>query len=101
MWQRYDHQVHLLIFVDCLVVLDILRKWGRSDFRPGPKEIVHFAVIHPLLHELCQWSGNVTLVKVKNHTDCLLKERVDEQVELGWTAEGQYGSSSFWLRARQ
>ncbi len=43
--QHYNHQVHLLIFVDCLVVLDILRKWGCSDFHPGPKEIVHFAVI--------------------------------------------------------
>jgi hypothetical protein len=50
--QRYSCQVHLLKFVDCLVVLDILRKWERSDFHPGPKEIVHFAVILPLLHKL-------------------------------------------------
>ena len=50
--QRYKHRAHLLIFVDCLVVLDILRKWGRGDFHPGPKEIVHFAVIRPLLDEL-------------------------------------------------
>ena len=41
--QRFGSQVHLLIFVDCLVVLDILRKWGRNDFHPNPKEIVHFA----------------------------------------------------------
>jgi hypothetical protein len=27
--QRYSNHVHLLIFVDCLVVLDIIRKWGR------------------------------------------------------------------------
>ena len=33
--QRYSNQVHLLIFVDCLVVLDIIRKWGRSDFHPS------------------------------------------------------------------
>ena len=26
--QHYIHRIHLLIFVDCLVVLDILRKWG-------------------------------------------------------------------------
>jgi hypothetical protein len=63
---RKGHQVNLLIFVDCLVVLDILRKWGRADFHPGPKEVVHFDVIRQLLQKLRQWSGNVTLVKVKN-----------------------------------
>ena len=104
--QRYTHQVHLLIFVDCLVVLDILMKWGRSDFHPGPKEIVHFAVIRPLLHELRQWRGNVTLVKVKSHTGCLLNERADEQAELGRMAEepeicpGPQKYGSFWLRVR-
>ena len=66
--QHYSHQAQLLVFVDCLVVLGILQKWGHSDFHPGPKEIVHFAVIRPLLHELRQWSGSVTLVKVKSHT---------------------------------
>jgi ribonuclease HI len=76
--QRFGSQVHLLMFVDCLVVLDILRKWRRSDFQPSPKEIVLFVVIHPLLHELRQWSGNLTLVKVKSHTGCLLNERADE-----------------------
>ena len=104
--QHFSHQTHLLVFVDCLVVLDILQKWGRYDFHPGPKEIVHFAVIRPLLHELRQWTGNVTLVKVKSHTGCLLNERADEQAELGRTAEGpeicpgpqKYGS--FWLRVR-
>jgi hypothetical protein len=39
---RYRNGVDLLIFVDCLVVLDIIRKWGRSDFHPSPKEVVHF-----------------------------------------------------------
>jgi hypothetical protein len=73
--QRFGSQVHLLIFVDCLVILDILRKWGSNDFHPNPKEIVHFAVIRPLLHELRQWSGNLTLVKVKSHTGCLLNKR--------------------------
>ncbi len=28
--QRYSNRVHLLIFVDCLVVLDIIRKWGAQ-----------------------------------------------------------------------
>ena len=104
--QRYNHRAHLLIFVDCLVVLDILRKWGRGDFHPGPKEIVHFAVIRPLLDELRKWDGSVTLVKVKSHTGCLLNERADEQAELGRSDDGpeicpgpqKYGS--FWLRVR-
>jgi hypothetical protein len=106
MQQHEGRQVHLLIFVDCLVVLDILRKWGHSNFTPGPKEVVHFDVIRPLLHELRQWLGNVTLVKIKSHTGCLMNERADEQEELGRMAEGpaicpcpqKYGS--FWLRVR-
>jgi hypothetical protein len=77
-----SNQVHLLIFVDCLVVLDIIRKWGRSDFHPSPKEVVHFTVIYPLLQELRQWLGRVTLIKVKSHTGCLLNERADELAEL-------------------
>ena len=104
--RRYGHRVHLLIFVDCLVILDILRKWGRSDFHPNPKEIIHFTVIRPLLDELRQWTGNITLLKVKSHTGCLLNERADELAELGRTADGpeicpgpqKYGS--FWLRVR-
>jgi hypothetical protein len=48
--QHYSHQTHLLVFVDCLVVPDILQKLGHNNFYPGPKEIVHFAVIHQLLH---------------------------------------------------
>ena len=104
--RRYGHHVQLLIFVDCLVVLDILRKWGRSDFHPNPKEIIHFTVIRPLLDELRQWTGNITLLKVKSHTGCLLNERADELAELGRTADGpeicpgpqKYGS--FWLSMR-
>ena len=103
---RYIRQVHLLIFVDCPVILDILRKWGRSDYHPGPKEIIHFTVLRPLLEELRQWRGTVTLVKVKSHTGCLLNELADEQAELGRANEGseispgpqKYGS--FWLRVR-
>ncbi len=36
--QRKGRQA--LVFVDCLLVLDILHKWGHSDFTPGPKEVV-------------------------------------------------------------
>jgi hypothetical protein len=79
--QCYSSSVHLLIFVDCLVILDVIRKWGCSDFHPSPREIVHFAVIYPLLQELRKWIGKVTLLKVKNHTGCLLNERADELAE--------------------
>jgi ribonuclease HI len=102
----YSNRVHLLIFVDCLVVLDIIRKWGRSDFHPSPKEAVHFAVFYPLLQELRRWIGKVTLVKVKSHTGCLLNERADELAELGRQLEtleicpGPQKYGSFWLRIR-
>jgi ribonuclease HI len=103
---KYGRHVHLLIFVDCLVILDILRKWGRSEFHPDPKEIIHFTVIYPLIEELRQWTGNITLLKVKSHTGCLLNERADELAERGCAAEGpeicpgpqKYGS--LWLRVR-
>ena len=84
---RDGHQVNLLIFVDCLVLLDILSKWGRCDFYPDPKEVVHFDIIRQLLHELRQWSGNVTLIKIKSHSGCLMNELADEQAELGRSAE--------------
>jgi hypothetical protein len=71
-----------------LVILDILRKWGSSEFHPDPKEIIHFTVIYPLIEELRQWTGNITLLKVKRHTGGLLNERADEQAERGHTAEG-------------
>jgi hypothetical protein len=106
----YFCQVHLLMFFYCLVVLDILRKWGRSEFHSGPKEIVHFAVICPLLHELLglrQWSGNSTLVKAKSDTGCLLNESADEPAEPGRRAAEEpeicpcpQKNGSFWLRVR-
>ena len=67
---------------------------------------MHFAVIYPLLQELRQWLGRVTLVKVKSHTGCLLNERADELAELGRQAEnpeicpGPQKYGSFWLRIR-
>jgi hypothetical protein len=48
---RKGHGVNLLVFVDCLVVLDILSKWERTDFYPDPKEVVRFDVIRHLLTE--------------------------------------------------
>ncbi len=51
---KYGRSVRLLVFIDCLVLLDILRKCGTHDFHPRPKEVVHFDVIYPLLLELRQ-----------------------------------------------
>jgi ribonuclease HI len=104
--EKYGRHIHLLVFIDCLILLDILHKWGRSNFHPRPKDIAHFDVILPLLHELRQWHGRVALVKVKSHTGCLLNERADECAELGYTSDhdilcpgpDKYGS--LWLRIR-
>ena len=99
-------RICLLVFVDCLVVLEILSKWGRWDYHPRPKEIVHFDVISQLLVELRKWPGSIKLVKVKSHSGCLLNERADEEAERGRTTEGpelcpgpqKYGA--LWLRIR-
>ncbi len=91
------HGVNLLVIVDCLVVLDILSKWGRTNFYPDPKdsEVVHFDIICHLLMELRQWTGNVTLVKVKSHTGCRMNERADEHADsLRNSVERQKGRRS-------
>ena len=98
----------LLVFIDYLVSLDILLKWGRSDFQlqPQPREIVHFDVPVPLLAELRSRPGTVSLVKVKGHAGCLLNERADALADLGAASdEGQIfpGPSKYgtlWLPAR-
>ncbi len=46
---KYGKSIRLLIFIDCLVLLDILSKWGTHNLLPLPKEVVHFDVIYPLL----------------------------------------------------
>ena len=103
---NYDSRIPLLIFVDCLVLLDILRKWGRHDFHPNPKDVVHFDIISPLLTKLCKWPGKVTLVKIKSHTGCLMNEWADELAEIGRTVDrpelcpGPQKYGSFWLRIK-
>jgi ribonuclease HI len=101
---NHGRHVRLLVFIDCLVLLDILRRWGTHNFNPRPKEVVHFDVIYPLLLELRQWIGDLVLVKVKSHSGCLLNERADEQADLGRSADcsllcpGPRKHSSLWLR---
>ena len=53
---HFDHAVLLLVFIDCLVLLQILQKSGRSDFWPDPRNGIHFDVIFPLLQEIHQWT---------------------------------------------
>ena len=96
----------LLIFVDNLTLLLILQKWGKLNYNPEPKDIIHFDVIEQLLKALRQWPFQVRLVKVKSHTGCLLNERSDEQVEIGYSAEdpeafpGPQKFASLSIRAR-
>ncbi len=59
---KYGRSMRLLIFINCLVLLDNLCMWGTHNFHPLPKEVVHFDVISPLLHELRQWSGDLVLM---------------------------------------
>ena len=67
---------------------------------------MHFDVICPLLIKLRQWTGNISLVKVKSHTGCLMNERADELAELGRVEEepvlcpGPQKYGSFWLKIR-
>ena len=56
---NHDSRIPLLIFVDCLVLLDILRRWGRHDFHPNPKDEVHFDIIPPSLRNWVNcWQDN-------------------------------------------
>jgi hypothetical protein len=49
----------LLVFVDNLTLLLLLQKWGRRNYNPEPKDIVHFDVIEQLLKALGQWPSQV------------------------------------------
>ncbi len=99
----YGTHVRLLVFFDCLVLLNILLKWGTHNFNPRLKEVVQFDVIYPLLLELLQWTGNIMLVKVKKSFWMPLNERADEHAHLGKTADGPMlcpgprKHSSLWL----
>ena len=104
--ERFPDHADLLVFIDCLVLLDILLKWGRSDFQPQPRDVVHFDILVPLLTELRSWPGTALLVKVKSHAGCLQNERADALADLGTVSEeepifpgpSKYGT--LWLRVR-
>jgi ribonuclease HI len=86
---RFCGAVPLLIFIDCLALLMILKKWGRSDFWPDLREVIHFDVIFPLLQELRQWTQQLTMVKVKSHSGCQLIEMADELADIGCASENE------------
>ena len=71
--------IRLLVFIDCLVLLCILLKWGDSEFYPDPRDIVHFDVLIQLLTEMRKWNGVIVLKKIKGHAGCFLNEgpRID------------------------
>ena len=73
----------LLIFVDCLVLLVILARWGQEDFWPDPEDIKHFDIVAPSLQLLRKRTAVTKLVKIKSHSGILLNERADELAELG------------------
>jgi ribonuclease HI len=84
-WLR-DHRLgsaRVTVFIDCLGLLQILSNWGRVDFWPGPKDIIHFDVLLPLLQVLCEWTTELVLVKVKSHAGCYHNEMADECADAG------------------
>ena len=107
---HFDPAVPLIAFKGCLVqkwlLLQILQKWGWSDFWPDPRDIIHFDVIFPLLQELHQWSERLKLVKVKSHDGCQLNEMADELADKSCTSDedpvfpGQQKYGSLLLRVR-
>lgn len=87
--EELDAPSMLVIFIDCLWLLQILFRWGRSNFWPGPKDVCHFDVILPLLRILREWpaTSSLTLMKVKSHAGCYLNDMADEQAHIGCAAD--------------
>ena len=79
----------LVIFIDCLGLLQILSKWGTKEFWPGPKDVIHFDVLLPLLQLLREWTSELVLMKVKSHAGCYHNDLSDEQADLGCTSENE------------
>jgi len=73
----------LTVFIDCLGLLQLISRWGRADFWPGPQDIIHFDVLLPLLRLLRSWLADVILVKVKSHSGCYHNDIADECASIG------------------
>jgi hypothetical protein len=48
------HPAPLLVFVDSLMLLNLLQHWGKANFKPDSNDALHFDVIMPLLEALHQ-----------------------------------------------
>ena len=86
---HFERMIHLLVFIECLVLLQILQKWGRSDFWPDSRNIIHFDVIFPLIQEIRQWTEPLKLVKVISHAGCQLNEMADERAFQGCASDDE------------
>ena len=53
---NFHDAVPLLVFIDCLVLVLLLQKWGQSDFWQDPRDVLHFDVLFPFIQEIRQWA---------------------------------------------
>ena len=81
--ESMDAPERLTVFIECLCLLQFLSNWGRANFWPGPKEIIHFDVLLPLLKLLRTWSRELVLLKVKSHSGCYHNDMADAQAAAG------------------
>ena len=83
-----------------------MSKWGRANYWPGPKEIIQFDVLHPLLKILRQWPNELVLYIIKSHAGYYHNELADEQAAAVVTLDGptyfvgpqKYGTSQLRIR---
>ena len=61
----------LLIFIDCLVLLVVLTRWGQGDFWPDPEDIKHFDIIEQCIQLLRKRTAVTKFVMVKSHSGIL------------------------------